>query len=135
MARRPPRTLEQVRALMKRIGHIPSAMASSQPYREENMRWKLFLDDERFPEGTNHCFTTCRSSDEAINHTKLYGPPSFMSLDHDLGGEDTSMVYLKWLSEHHYEVNFKYEIHSENVEGRKNILAFIESWQKSKELK
>lgn len=57
------------------------------------MTYKLFIDDERYP--VDPCqWMVKRSSHEAIFVIKDYGVPSFISFDHDLGGDDTSMTFL-----------------------------------------
>lgn len=98
--------------------------------------WHLFLDDLRMPPEDGKSWSVARSSSEAIAKTNSYGIPAYMSLDHDLGGDDTSMVYLKWLADHigdHYEIP-KYRIHSANPVGAKNIEAFMDSWKRSRDL-
>jgi len=99
------------------------------------MTYKLFLDDKRDPKDKDQYWVVCRTSDEAIKYVVDNGMPLFMSLDHDLGGDDTAMAFLKWLDLNKYDEGPPpYQIHSENVEGRKNILAFMESWRKSRVL-
>lgn len=92
--------------------------------------WKLWLDDERpVPEG----FRGALSSQEALDLIGVLGPPELMSLDHDLGGDDTTMVFLRGLSEV-LESPPRYRVHSANPVGRENILAFLRSWEKSRML-
>lgn len=100
----------------------------------------LFLDDEREP---LHVYPGAkfwdipavgRTSAEAIAIVLERGMPSYMSLDHDLGGDDTSMEFLKWLANVYYTDDMKipfYYVHSENPIGRENIKAFMRSWKKS----
>ena len=76
-----------------------------------------------------------RSSVEAIQVVSELGFPSFISFDHDLGGEDTSMVFLRRLVNEVWdgkESPPNYQIHSANPVGAENILAFMESWKKSR---
>jgi hypothetical protein len=104
---------------------------------KENMKtWKLWLDDDllnddcpnrRCPNG----YIGFASSEEAIAFSKVNGPPVFMDLDHDLGGDDTSMVYLKWLYDNYPNMIIDYHVHSENVVGKANIISYMESWKKS----
>lgn len=92
------------------------------------MSYKLYLDDLRdCPEG----FILARSSEDAITIVEIRGMPEFISLDHDLGQEDTSMVFLKWLSNNFDKPSFNYIVHSANPVGSENIISFIESWKKS----
>ena len=100
------------------------------------MMWKLFLDDERIPEKKHgdHQWTIARSSDEAIRLVEERGCPIFISFDHDLGGDDTSMVFLKWLTDKVLDGeifmpdDFSYQVHSANIVGSKNICAFLNSF-------
>lgn len=75
-----------------------------------------------------------RSTEQAIAYIVGNGLPAFMSLDHDLGGEDTTMVFLRRLV---YEVwngvdlPPAYEVHSANPVGSANIRAFMDSWSRS----
>lgn len=90
--------------------------------------YKMFIDDERFP--VSNDFTVVRSSEEAIGCVKVKGVPVFISFDHDLGGDDTSIVFIKWLVDFLIDTNtklpngFDYYVHSQNPVGKKNI----ESW-------
>jgi len=101
------------------------------------MPWKLWLDDQwdepempfRHP---TEDFTPARSSAEAIQLVEEKGIPTFISFDHDLGGEDKAIAFINWLTEMHYdEVVPDYQIHSANPPGRDNIRAKMESWKKS----
>ena len=58
--------------------------------------------------------------------------PSFVSFDHDLGGDDTAMKFLRYLERYGYcdQPPFDYQIHSQNPVGRDNIRSFMESWQR-----
>lgn len=91
------------------------------------MTSKLFLDDERFPPGEDISeWVICRTSDQAIEYVKTRGWPSFISFDHDLGGEDTSMKFIEWLTtrvldEGHLTLPFDFYVHSQNPIGAENI--------------
>jgi len=99
--------------------------------------WKLWLDDQindletpvRWaPEG----FIGAGSTEEAKKLVVKNGPPGFMDLDHDLGGDDTAMIFLNWLfSSYGCEYPPDYNVHSENPIGRDNIVSFMKSWKKS----
>jgi hypothetical protein len=92
------------------------------------MSYKLYIDDLRdCPEG----FILARSSRDAMTIVELRGMPEFISFDHDLGGEDSAMVFLKWLANTFDEPAFNYTVHSANPVGKENIISFIESWKKS----
>ena len=110
--------------------------------------WKLWLDDVRDPlteAPDDRDFVWCRDCHQAMYYTRMWGPPSFMALDHDLGitidqhvigGTRTEDVlrYLRWLEGRHPESCPEYRIHSANPEGQKNIISFMESWKKSRAL-
>jgi hypothetical protein len=108
------------------------------------VHWNLFLDDMRSSTDYAHAIKNNlqggvvehRTSAEAIEFTKKFGPPAFMFLDHDLGGEDTSMVYLKWLADEYPSdlLPPEYTIISANPVGAANIDSFMRSWSKSVDL-
>jgi len=93
---------------------------------------KMFLDDIRQPPSDD--WMVCRSSNEAIQYVEKHGMPDFISFDHDLGGNDTAMVFL------HYYIDKlwngtdpppQYNIHSANPIGSNNIDSFMKSWKRS----
>lgn len=94
------------------------------------MSYKLFIDDERYP--TTPDWMIARTSFDAIWMVENYGMPTEIAFDHDLGGEDTTMAFLKWLEQKLMEefvafpTNFKYSIHSQNPIGAKNIKLYME---------
>ena len=104
--------------------------------------WKLFIDDERSPEyvfsdpnseGEGKGWTIARTSASAIALVKEKGMPQMIAFDHDLGTDDTSVVFLKWLIDMALEKGLpppKYSIHSQNPVGRNNIVALFHSWKK-----
>lgn len=93
--------------------------------------YKMFLDDERNPPDND--YVVCRSTDEAINYIKKNGWPYHFSFDHDLGGDDTVVEFLKRLYNIWDEKTSipSYFVHSANPIGKKNIISFMESWKKS----
>lgn len=95
--------------------------------------WGLFLDDERDPSFVGGGeWVVCRSTDEAVTETLSRGcPPSVMSLDHDLGGTDTSMRYLRWVTDQYENWEFSYRVHSQNPVGRDNIVSLLESYRRA----
>ena len=90
---------------------------------------RLFIDDVRFPEadGDGNDWDIVRSSAEAILYVTKYGVPNYISLDHDLGGDDTSIVFINWLTDRLIDgdeklpQNFAYAVHSQNPVGAENI--------------
>ena len=95
------------------------------------MSYILFLDDIRDPARDCACIVA-RSSKEALELVISKGMPSFMSVDHDLGGDDTTMTFLKALYTLHPNGPVPaYKIHSANIVGSRNIESFLESWKYS----
>lgn len=86
---------------------------------------KLFLDDVRTPPDGN--WIVKRSSKDGIEFVLTKGCPTFISFDHDLGGEDTSMIFINDLITNvlDQKVNipddFDYYVHSANPVGSENI--------------
>lgn len=92
---------------------------------------RLFIDDIRNP---SEDYIVLRSSEDAIQFIKQNGWPEFISFDHDLGGDDTTMVFLKRLVNEVWDGKTMppdYIVHSANPIGSKNIVSFMESWKKS----
>lgn len=94
--------------------------------------YKMFIDDVRMPPQGD--WVVVRSSNEAISYIQANGMPAFISFDHDLGGDDTTMVFLRdlvdlvWNGE---DAPPAYEVHSANPVGRLNIVSFMDSWKRS----
>jgi hypothetical protein len=100
------------------------------PYRSYSKGdYELFLDDERdlgpvLSTGT----VLVRSSKDAINVVKSIGAlPKKIYFDHDLGGDDTSINFIRVITEMvldgklKFRDDFSYEVHSQNPIGSKNI--------------
>jgi len=94
----------------------------------------MYLDDLRDPP-QNKQWLIVRSSKEAIDYVKKHGMPEYCSFDHDLGGEDTTMVFLKWLVDQDIHRggnvipdNFSYDVHSANPVGVKNISGLLDNY-------
>lgn len=89
------------------------------------MTYKLFIDDERYP--TTPDWLIARTSYNAIYFVTNFGMPYEIAFDHDLGGQDTVMVFLNWLEDAlldgivDFPEGFKYSIHSQNPIGADNI--------------
>lgn len=112
------------------------------------MSWKLWLDDLcRTPGSGRETPTDSEyrgemndrlrwhghaSVQEVIDGIDQYCLPCFMSLDYDLGKNETTMDFLKEWTKRFPDTPFPpYQIHSANPVGAKNIQSFIESWNKS----
>lgn len=96
------------------------------------MPWRLFLDDERFPANDRwNRWTIARSSQEAIELVQQQGMPVEIAFDHDLGGEDTSMKFIHWMIDQHYDhglvipAELIFSVHSQNPVGAKNICSLM----------
>lgn len=91
--------------------------------------WKLFLDDERVPVGDD--WVIARSSDEAELLVLQKGFPSEIAFDHDLGGDDTAMNFLRRMQyrfmdrEFCIPKGFVFEVHSQNPIGGANIVSLM----------
>lgn len=102
------------------------------------MSFKIWLDDQSFdPETPDRHppkdYVAAETSQQAIAFVKSWGLPEFVDFDHDLGGDDTSMKFLRYLEMNYNLANikpFEYNVHSANGEGSKNIKSFMESWRK-----
>ncbi len=95
----------------------------------------FWIDDERNPPSPS--WVVCRTSQEAVDAVKTHGWPVHMSLDHDLGGDDTVMVFLKRMVNELWDGKIRpptWTAHSANPEGVKNISSFMGSWIKSMDL-
>ena len=94
--------------------------------------YKMYIDDIRTPK--NVFDVIVRTSKEAIRTMKNEGCPGFISFDHDLGGEDTSMIVVKWMVEQDLDNpgfipdNFKFIVHSANPVGAANIEGYLNAY-------
>lgn len=98
----------------------------------------IYLDDLRYPK-TDEDWIVLRTSQEAVNFVKTNGMVDFISFDHDLGGDDTAIVFIKWLIDYDIDndskiipSNFTWNVHSANPVGAKNIDGMLTSYMKFK---
>ena len=98
------------------------------------IRIVLYIDDIRNP---NYDAVVVRTSKEAISYVKENGCPNFISFDHDLGGDDTAMIFVKWLVNHDLDngakiipVDFRFNVHSANPSGAANIKSYLDNYLK-----
>jgi hypothetical protein len=96
---------------------------------------RLWVDDERpLPKdlqddaeaNPEHRWRLVTSSDGAIRYlTQWKARPHVtfeeISLDHDLGGDDTAMTIVNWMAEHGYWPKVV-TVHTANPVGRNNLL-------------
>lgn len=97
------------------------------------MTYNLFIDDERFPPDDGREWVIVRSSQEAIYTVVERGAPSFISYDHDLGGDDTSMRFITWMIDAYLDGELQsfpvnYTIHSQNPVGARNIAELLKGF-------
>lgn len=101
--------------------------------KQNNMTWNLYIDDLRNPPADRD-WLVCRSSQEALDRIVDLGMPHFISFDHDLGEDDTTMVFLRRLVNEVWDgvtLPPDYVIHSANPVGSQNIRSFMDSWKRS----
>lgn len=97
------------------------------------MSYNLFIDDERFPPDDGREWVIARSSQEAIFTVVARGVPMFVSYDHDLGGDDTSMCFITWMIDRYLDGELgtfpvNYTIHSQNPIGARNIKGLLDGF-------
>ena len=106
-----------------------------------NNDYILFLDDIRIPAESkfgdlllsmNKKIVVVRSSESAISYIQENGWPCFISFDHDLGGDDKAMVFLRQLFAMWDDgiAIPDYVIHSANPVGEDNIDSYMKTWKK-----
>lgn len=93
----------------------------------------LFIDDIRDVPSVE--WMVARSSSEAIVLMKERGCPSRVSFDHDLGGDDTAIVVVRWLVDTDLDClgrfipdQFDFSVHSANPVGAANIQGLLDSY-------
>lgn len=103
------------------------------------MQYKLFIDDDtehRGPLADGALWRWATTSAQAIDMIREHGTPQFISFDHDLGGSDTSMVFLNWFVEHIMNTGepmpegFDYYVHSQNPIGAAHIRGLMDNFIK-----
>lgn len=102
-------------------------------------KWNMFLDDIRVPAYVdptkNVQWVLCRNLYDAVSMCARFGMPGFISFDYDLGPNEDSMMFLRWLANDFFiegKHNIpRYQIHSANPCGALNIDSFMKSWKKS----
>lgn len=81
---------------------------------------KIWVDDIREPPRTGDVVVWCKTSQETIvllERAKMIGRiPEIMSLDHDLGGDDTTRPIVLWMCENDFWP-VEVRVHSANPTG------------------
>jgi len=121
--------------------------------------YNLFLDDVRLPNHVtwvelppNQHYSLVRNYQEFVDLITLRGLPKFVTYDHDLadkhyghGLKDDDIPYdqysektgydcAKWLVEYCMNKGVKhppYQVHSMNPVGKRNIISYIDSYNKT----
>jgi len=93
----------------------------------------LYIDDIRMPKEFG--YDIVRTSRAAVTYMKREGCPRYISFDHDLGGEDNSMIIVRWMVETDMEKdgkfipeNFEWFVHSANPVGVENINGLLKGY-------
>jgi len=93
---------------------------------------RLYIDDIRVPKTPD--WFIVRSSADAIDFFRDMGCPEYISFDHDLGGDDTSMIIVKWMVENDLDnpgfipQGFEFNVHSANPVGAANITGYLNAY-------
>mgnify|MGYP000616215430 CR=1 FL=1 len=108
--------------------------------------WRLWIDDTRNPKNEvrysgygedfkEEDFVWAQTREQAEYYVEMWGLPSFMALDHDLGYDGTTMEFLHWLQQRFPNTAPPpYRCHTANPLGKQNMISFLESWKKSVEV-
>jgi hypothetical protein len=98
----------------------------------------MFIDDIRVP-STEEDWVIIRSYAEAVTFLDSSVCPGFISFDHDLGIGESGLDIAKYLVEKdlnhdmlYINDNFRYNVHSANPVGRKNIESYLGSYMQFK---
>lgn len=98
------------------------------------MAYALFLDDERVPPADGRTWVVARTSAEALAIVVRVGWPDYVSFDHDLGGDDTAMIFIHaaidMLLAQNAPLPFTWTVHSQNPVGRDNITALLTAFER-----
>lgn len=96
------------------------------------MKWKLFLDDDRYP--ITNDWVIARNMDDAVWYVMNYGVPYHIAFDHDLGAHKfTGMDFCIWFCNYIMDGaklpdDFTYSVHSMNPVGKENIDKYMKSF-------
>jgi hypothetical protein len=104
------------------------------------MKWKLFLDDGRYP--VRNDWVIARNFDDAVWYVRNYGLPDHIAFDHDLGHPKnyTGMDFAKWFANYIMDnelklpQTFSYSVHSQNPVGAANIRSYMDQFLENHEL-
>ena len=102
-------------------------------------KYEIWIDDERLPKRPNMLWVrTIQDFDAALRE---WGCPSYISFDHDLGhripeGYDLAKLLVEFEIRGIIEIplDFKYDVHSANPIGKKNIQMYLNSFLEKKRM-
>lgn len=91
---------------------------------------KIWVDDVRpAPEGFTHTAVNSSAAISALRESKERGlPVELMSLDHDLGGDDTTRPIVLWMCENEFWPD-EVVVHSANPVGVEWLERMIERYK------
>lgn len=116
------------------------------------MRYKLYLDDLRYPD-LHEDWRIARNYHDAVWMVKNYGMPYFISFDHDLAdvhyiigetagaahspreftGYDFAKWFCQWVMDNDVDLSgFDYWVHSANPVGAENIRRYMANFIKDR---
>ncbi|MET8648444.1 cyclic-phosphate processing receiver domain-containing protein [Nocardia aurea] len=82
---------------------------------------KLYVDDERSaPDGWTRVMTSAAALELLANAREAGQSVDALSLDHDLGGDDTTRPIVMWMCEHEWWPT-RVSVHSMNPIGRQYL--------------
>lgn len=97
-------------------------------------KYKLFVDDERFPPNDGEFWIIARTITEVQSAIQHNGFPKFISWDHDLGEDQPSGYDIaKWIVEEDLNDSiipddFDFYVHSQNPIGAGNIEGLLRQY-------
>jgi hypothetical protein len=83
---------------------------------------RLWVDDLREP--PDHDWAVARTSAEAVEMLSTTDYDT-LSLDHDLGGEDTTRPVVRWLCDHPDRWPVEVQVHTADPVGREWLFGMI----------
>ena len=107
---------------------------------------KLFIDDERFPPHypKDLSWNVVRTYEAAVLFMTEWGCPHFISFDHDLKDPSplkSGKAIANWMVERDLDMkgqfipkDFQFYVHSQNVNGKENILGLLTPYLKQRDL-